>query len=257
MHSEPVTSSNQALARGLHVLQMLVESPEPLTTTEIARRLNLHQSSISRILTTLAQYGYVRRPSRGRFAPDFGLLSLAASTIPKFSLVTRPRAAMEQIAELCPGFSVTLGALWKGRMIYFLRTSTTAPTIDFVTSDFPVHLSAPGLRLLLDVPREEALTILRGSRERFGWRGEDVVPSSEEAVLDFATAQVAHDVLILPGWSRRGDVGAAIPVQSPDEGQPPLALSLTGVAEPGIDPDTLRLWLHDGRRLLESALRTP
>lgn len=236
------------------MLQMLVESPEPLTTTAIAQKLDLHQSSISRILGTLAQLGYVRRPSRGRFAPDFGLLSLAASTIPKFALITRPRVAMEQIARLCPGFNATLGALWNGRMIYFLRTAIDAPTIDFVTSDFPVHLSAPGLRLLVDLPHAEALAILRGSRARFGWGGEDVVPATEEGVLDYATAQVAHDVLVLPDWHRRGELGAAIPIQSPDEGQS-LALSLTGAARPQADPDTLRLWLHDGRRLLESALR--
>jgi DNA-binding IclR family transcriptional regulator len=244
------SAQNQALARGLEVLRVLVEESEPVTGTEVARRLGLHQSSISRILATLTEVGYVRKTAKG-FAPDFGVLALASATS-QFPLIRKPRAAMRKIAASCGGLSPSLGMLWRGQMIYFLRTTEQGDTIDFWWSDFPIHLSAPGLRLLVDLPRDEAVAILRGSRQRFGWGGEDVVPATEEGVLDLAAAGVAHDVLVLDGWHRVGQTAAAIPVEV--GGDHRVALALAGPSDIA-DVPTLQLWLHDARRTVEAALR--
>jgi DNA-binding IclR family transcriptional regulator len=243
-------AQNQALARGLEVLRVLVDESGPVTGTEVARRLGLHQSSISRILATLTEVGYVRKTGKG-FAPDFGVLSLASATS-QFPLIRKPRAAMRQIAASCRGLSPSLGMLWRGQMIYFLRTTEQGDTIDFWWSDYPIHLSAPGLRLLLDLPREEALAILRGSRQRFGWDGEEIVPATEEGVLDLAATSLAHDVIVLNGWLRTGQTGAAIPVET--GGDHRVALALSGPSEIA-DVPTLQLWLHDARRTVEAALR--
>lgn len=249
MHEE-VSAPNQALARGLTALRVLVDEGTPVTSTEIARRIGLHQSSASRILATLGDAGFVRKTSAG-FTPDFGVLSLASATS-QFPLMQRPRPAMEQIAARCAGLSVTLAMLWRGQMIYFLRTTKGAETIDFWWSDFPIHLSAPGLRLLVDLPREQALDVLRDSRRDHGWDGEPDVPATEEGVLDRATNDVAHDVLVLRDWNHANNTGAAIPVESREDH--PLALALTGPSDIADDP-TLQLWLHDGRRSVEAALR--
>jgi DNA-binding IclR family transcriptional regulator len=247
------SSQNQALARGLEVLRVLVDESEPVTGTEIARRLGLHQSSISRILATLTEVGYVRKTGKG-FAPDFGVLSLASATS-QFPLIQRPRAAMKQIAANCGGLSPSLGMLWRGQMIYFLRTTEHGETIDFWWSDYPIHLSAPGLRLLVDLPREDALAILRGSRQRYGSEGQQsIVPAREEDLLDLAVKSVAHDVIVLEGWHRPGNMGAAIPVETGGEHR--VALALAGNSDV-TDVATLQLWMHDARRTVEAALRQP
>lgn len=247
-------STNQALARGLRVLRVLVENGEPMTATQIARQFGLHQSSISRILATLTEGGYVRKTSKGKFAPGFGLLSLASATTGQFPLINRPREALETLSRMCGDYTVSLGMLWNGQMTYFLRTSQHASTIDFWASDFPIHLSAPGMRLLLELPREEALQILRHSRDQHGWPGEsDVLPPHEEAALDWAAEHLAHDALVLPGWHQPHETGAAIPIDTPQDY--PVALAITGRDRDGVDEATLRLWLHDGRRLVEAALR--
>lgn len=255
MHeNSPGASTNQALARGLHVLRVLVETGEPMTATEIARQFGLHQSSISRILSTLTEGGYVRKTSKGRFAPGFGLLSLASATTGQFPLINRPRKAMESLSRMCGDHTVSLGMLWNGQMTYFLRTSQHASTIDFWASDFPIHLSAPGLRLLLELPRQEALQILRHSRAQHGWRGDPaLVPATEEATLDWARDHLAHDALVLSGWNAPHETGAAIPIDTGKDYA--VALAITGQDRTDVDEATLRLWLHDGRRLVESALR--
>lgn len=232
------------------MLRELVDEGAPLTATEIARRIGVHQSSVSRILATLTQVGYVRKTPDRRFAPDFGVLSLASATS-WFPLIRKPRAAMAAIASAHLGLDATLCVLWRGEMVYFLRTgSNVGTTIDF-GAGFPVHLSAPGLRMLVDLPETDALEILRQSRKRYGWRGTAAVPATEEEALAFARTNVEHDVLVLSEWGFAGTVGAAIPIKTDEEH--PVALALTGDVSIA-DPATLRLWLHDARRIVETSL---
>jgi DNA-binding IclR family transcriptional regulator len=219
----------KALAHGVTVLQILVQADEPLSASEIARRMGLHQSSVSRILSTLAV------------------------AINKFSLATKPRAALEQAAERASGLAVTLATLWRGEVIYFLRTEKDNPHPLVATElGWPLHLSAPALRLLVERPRAEALQLLRESRERHGWnRASPDVPATEAETLDTAIRLVDHDCLILDGWIKPGHVSSAIIVAAP--GEPPTALAMTGPADL-VDHQTLRLWLHEFRRSIENAL---
>jgi DNA-binding IclR family transcriptional regulator len=248
MRHTDIGESASALTRGLHVLQELVNEGSPMTATELAGRIGVHQSSVSRILATLIQVGYVRKTQDRRFAPDFGVLSLATATA-SFPLIRKPREAMEAVAAAHPGLEATLCVLWRGEMIYFLRTHHKTNAVDFGMG-FPVHLSTPGLRMLVELPEDEALTILRQSRSRYGWRGTSAVPATEEEVLSWARTNVEHDVLVLSEWGFVGNVGAAIPIKTDEDY--PVALALTGDVRIA-DPATLRLWLHDARRTVEAS----
>ena len=239
----------EALARGLTVLRSLVDAGRPLSATAIAREMGLHQSSVSRLLATLA----VRKTAAG-FTPDFGVLSLASS-IEQFPLIDRPRAAMQRIGEQAGGLNVSLGMLWRRQMIYFLRRLASGEMIDFWWSNYPIQVSAPGMRLLLDQPEEHALATLRTSRTRHGWYGNhDVLPATEDAVLAAARERTEHDVLVLRDWHKPGEMGAAIPIRA-DEPYP-VALALSGPGEIA-DDATVRIWLHDFRREVEETLQKP
>ena len=244
----------EALARGLTVLRSLVDAGRPLSATAIAREMGLHQSSVSRLLATLADTGFVRKTATG-FTPDFGVLSLASS-IEQFPLIDRPRAAMQRIGEQAGGLNVSLGMLWRRQMIYFLRRLASGEMIDFWWSNYPIQVSAPGMRLLLDQPEDHALDTLQTSRTRHGWHGNhDVLPATEEAVLAAARERTEHDVLVLRDWHNPGEMGAAIPIRA-DEPYP-VALALSGPGEIA-DDATVRIWLHDFRREVEETLqKTP
>lgn len=248
----PLNSSTKALANGVTVLQILVESPEPLSASAIARHMGLHQSSVSRILSTLSAAGYVRKTGYRGFAPDFGVLSLGAAAIKKFSLAHKPRKVMEEAAELVDGLSVTLSILWRGEVIYFLRTLKGHQPSLFDAEGWPLHLSSAALRLLLDEPEEAAVELLETSRERHGWeRPTEEAPTSERDALKRGHELLERDCLILDGWLTPGHMSAAITIHAPHE--PAAALSLTGPTEYA-DPTTIRLWLHTLRRSVEHAL---
>ncbi len=248
----PGAGSNQALARGLHILRMLVDEGEPMTATEVARRVGLHQSSASRILKTLGEVGYVRK-HQGRFAPDYGVIALGSATT-RLPLITRPRAVFDQLTTEHRDITITMCMLWRDELLYLLRQTSGSESIAFWSGEFPINVSAPGCRLLVDLPDEEALHILRVARQRNGWGGRpEIVPPTEEGLLAKARAAVADDVLIMSNWVVEGRTSGAIPLVTPEPH--PVALAIVDDAGT-LGPERLVLLLHRARRLVEQTFVT-
>jgi DNA-binding IclR family transcriptional regulator len=241
----------KALTHGLDALRVLIEARGPLSSTDIAERIGLHQSSASRILKTLMNAGYVRKPDYHSFTIDYGVLTLSAAAQAHFPLVEVPRAAVQQLAEAADGLLVSLATVWKGQMIYFLRAQQGQDTISLSTGGFPLHLSSPALRLLLDQSEDAALAALEDSRRRYGWeRPTNAVPATPKILLAKARELLEHDCLLLENWQGEGRLSAAIALQIKSE--PPSALALAGSS--GIlSADRIRLLLQDGRRKVEAA----
>lgn len=66
------------LRNGIRVLQAFRVEEPAMGVTEIARRLDLHKSTVSRLLATLEQLGLVERePDSGRFHLGLGVIGLA------------------------------------------------------------------------------------------------------------------------------------------------------------------------------------
>lgn len=252
MDSQPVeppgSATNRALARGLYVLRRLVESA-PMSATELARELGLHQSSISRVMATLGEAGFVRKDDHGRFVPDYGVITLAAETT-RLPLLTKPVPVFSALLEEFPTLTLTTAMLWRSEMIYLLRSNTGGLTHLYENVQYPLHRSSPALRLLLGLPEHEALRLLADSRTRHGWSGDPaVVPPDEESLLRAARERLRHDVLMLDGWSKAGELSGAIPVRTTEPH--PVALAIV-VSDGSLDADELRIVLHRARRDLET-----
>lgn len=246
-------AANQSLARGLYVLQRLIEAPGPLTLTELARDLDTHPSSVSRIMSTLVTAGYARTDVNGRFVPDYGIVALAAQTT-RLPLLSRPWPVLEALARSHPDLSATVTMLWRGQLVYGVRSGGRGVAMLRRFPGYPLHRSTPGLRLLLDLPEQEALDLLAASRARYGWDGgAAVVPATEGALLARARELCEHDVLLLTdGWAVDTPLAAAIPVRTPEPH--PVALAVIDKQRTQT-PDELRLLLHSVRRELEQAFR--
>jgi IclR family transcriptional regulator, KDG regulon repressor len=59
-------AANRALDNALRVLDLFADGPKMLGVTEISRSVGLDKSTISRIVSTLAQHGYLIRSEDGR-----------------------------------------------------------------------------------------------------------------------------------------------------------------------------------------------
>ena len=108
--SRPSTS---VLLNGLRVLESFSITEPVLGVTEIARRVDLHKSSVSRILATLEKAGYVERDdSTGRFRLGLGLIAL---TGPLLANLDVRRVAAPELAELSRRTGETTALMvWNG-----------------------------------------------------------------------------------------------------------------------------------------------
>lgn len=96
MHS-PAT--HQSLRRAIAILRVFTESEPHLSVSEIARRLDLHKSTVSRILATLADEGVVWQNSgTGHYALGLGLVELAGVALGQIDVRGASMPHIERLA---------------------------------------------------------------------------------------------------------------------------------------------------------------
>lgn len=258
-HDDNLPSSGpQSLARSLQILAELAASAEPISATALAEKVGLHQSSVSRILSTLQAAGFVRKPDYHHFCADYGLLSFAAKAIHQFPLIQHTLPVLRRLAPACAPMLLTVATLWRNEVLYLVRVHAGSEPTIMPLMRFPLHLSSPGLRMLLDRPGDEALTALEHSAAELGWdRPTGRVAATPAALLKEARGCLELDVLALDGWQAPEILTAAIPIRlaSGPGGKPaPLAaLSISGLRE-ALPLDRIRTLLHQGAREIETAL---
>lgn len=133
-----MTDTDKTLRKGLQILDMLSTSDHPRGAADLARELGLTRSNTFRLLTTLADLGYVRRADdTGRFVPtlkswEIGMRIMARDPLRR---IAQPHLRSLQGAI---GLNVYLSVLDGMEVLY----------LDKVESDPLSHISAqPGTRL--------------------------------------------------------------------------------------------------------------
>lgn len=90
----------QALARGLKILNLLEHSREGMGATEIGRRLSIDKSSASRLLRTLANYGFVEQDENSaRYLLGPQLLTLGQQLLNRISLRDHARPFLYELVD--------------------------------------------------------------------------------------------------------------------------------------------------------------
>lgn len=87
-----------SLLNGLRVLEAFrVDSPT-LGVTDVAQRVGLHKSTVSRILSGLAETGYVHRdPATGRYSLGLGVISLAGPLLAELDVRRLAQGELEEL----------------------------------------------------------------------------------------------------------------------------------------------------------------
>lgn len=113
-----------SLERAIAVLGALADAPGDLGTNEIARRVGLNASSVSRLLGTLAGDEFVRRvPETGRYRLGPRLIELGNAALGRIDLRELSRPHLLELVEVT-GETATLS----------VPGEQTAITVDFVQS---------------------------------------------------------------------------------------------------------------------------
>ncbi|MCO1338964.1 ArsR family transcriptional regulator [Kocuria polaris] len=139
--------ASQTLSRGIRMLEVLAESPGPLTIAELSAQLGVHRSIAYRILRTLEAHLLVMRDASGRVQLAPGLVALARGVQQDLQ-----SAALPELAEVANehGASAFI-AVWDQRDCFTLVNVEprhgTAAVIQRPGSRHAFNRGAPGIAI--------------------------------------------------------------------------------------------------------------
>ncbi len=176
--------ASQTLSRGIRILEILADAPDPLAIDDVARRLEVHRSIAYRLVRTLEDHGLITRDGAGRVSLGARMAALAAGV------------AHDLQAEALPELTRLASEL---RMTCFLavRDRDECVTLSSVEPRAAVASVAqrPGSRhpILVGAPGKAILSVLAPNDWPAGVASELHAAVSDAATRGFATS---HDEVI-------------------------------------------------------------
>jgi DNA-binding IclR family transcriptional regulator len=158
----------RSVSKAMQVLCLLEDAGE-LGVTEISRRLNVHKSTVSRLLATLERHGAV---SRNAHTDKFGLgprlISLAGAALHRIDLRT---SAREHLARLAAETRETVNlAILDGDQVVNIEKVPSAHSITdigWIGRRTPLHCTATGKALIAHRSGAELRRLLGARPRRF------------------------------------------------------------------------------------------
>ncbi|WP_424348294.1 IclR family transcriptional regulator [Kocuria sp. CH-021] len=217
MTESPASASSRearaasVVSHALHVLRCFSADEPTLGVTEIAARVGLHKSTVSRLLVTLEQEDVVERdPQTRRYRLGLGLISVAG---PLLAELDERRVAYPVLLELTEQTGETSALLvWNGDQAVCVEQIPSPRQIKHTTplgTRYNTALSSSVQLFLAEQPPERARALLLS--------GMLELPDPTEASIDVyleALRQVADDgVAVNYGRTSLDEVGVAAPVR--------------------------------------------
>ena len=140
----------QSLARGLKILELLGQVQDGVSITELAARLGVDKASASRLVATLARYGYAEKDEQTRryhLGPQ--VVSLSRSVLARLPLREAAKPFLCQLME-STGECAHLAVPAQGKVLYIdqVETPATLRVNAQVGTLNPLHSTALGKALL-------------------------------------------------------------------------------------------------------------
>ena len=155
--------TNRSILRGLSVIEALAAVRGGLTLTGIAERTGLDKGTVTRLLLTLIEAGYVRRETDGRqYFLTTRILQIAGSAGIRMDVrsAAHPhlRSLRDEINEI-----VHLGIVENDRVVYIDKLEPHKQALQIITGvgqSMSVHSTALGKCILAHMARPEAEAII-------------------------------------------------------------------------------------------------
>lgn len=175
----------QSLGRGLEVLHYLVNNGAS-TASKIAEALGVHQSSASRLLNSLMQVGFVKKPSFKEFSVDYGILEFANLVLDRLPAARAADKVCLHLSEKT-GYGVAVGMLRNDRL---LNLGQSDPEGDLslrflVPNHRPLHRSSIGLVMAWQQGPKHGSSILKTSMEERNEKGsaDELLDAVHQSIL--------------------------------------------------------------------------
>lgn len=172
----------QVVERMMKLLDVLAHHPDPAALKQIAQETGLHPSTAHRILSAMAQSGFVERGEGGTYRLGIRLLELGSLVKSRISLRETAMPAMLKL-HAATGESVNLGIRDGDEIVYVERTSSgrsAVRVVHIVGARAPLHTTATGKLFLV----EDGVDRVRDYGRRTGLPGSTPASITEIGALE-------------------------------------------------------------------------
>jgi len=151
----------KSLGKGIAIMELLGNSPEPLSLTQIAERMETNKTTAQRFLYTLMELGYIRIVTGKRYMLGNKVLSMAFQFLHSEDVFSIARPFLEDLSNDLER-SVSMGVLDGTEVLVIFRKERTRfyPFAVYVGSRVPAHCSTMGKVLLASLPLERSRELL-------------------------------------------------------------------------------------------------
>ena len=199
------SSTVQAVQHAIEVLRCVSQTQPEIGVSEIARRVGLHKSSISRLVSTLAAEHLLERNERTEGVRlGFSLVALAAPLLSGAGLTQAAQPQINALAERS-GETVNL-SVWDGHQAVSVHQALGTNAITHYATPGqinPAHCTASGKLLLAFASQDEIDKALSGRLQRFTEH-----TKTSPAVLARELAQIRTEGRAINHGEYASDVGA-------------------------------------------------
>ena len=139
------TPGTQSVDRAARLLVAVLQSPRPVTFTDLQRSSGLAKSTVSRILSSLERHGLILRAEDGTLGPGSILTRFAHSSQPHDALISRAAPYLQALSE-ATGETINLAVLIGNEVEQIDQVDCTylMGNVNWVGQRVPLHCSALG-----------------------------------------------------------------------------------------------------------------
>ena len=176
-NKQPSHTTIQSVQRALIILRCFTKEDTELGVTQLSKQLALHKSTVSRLLSTLEQEGFVEKnPENEKYRLGLQLVTLAGIVLEQIDLREVAAPYLSQLAELTQE-TVNIVVLSGNECMNIDGAASPRPIryVGRIGRRTPCHCTAAGKVLLAYLPLEVRQQILPNPLPRF----------TEKTIVDF------------------------------------------------------------------------
>jgi DNA-binding IclR family transcriptional regulator len=162
MEEQGDESPIKSVRKAMGLLDVLSDARRPLRVGEIAAKLSMSASAVSRLVATLSKGALVHQDEEtGRCYLGLGLTVLGANALGRRAIDRIALPIMDELANRIRGY-VSLSRLARGRVVFMraLPSPLSQHGVNLVVAA-PVHACAPGKILCGDLTTAETLDLIK------------------------------------------------------------------------------------------------
>lgn len=216
----------QSIERAAAVMRSFSEAQPELGVTELSRRLRLHKSTVSRILSTLQNEGFVSQNRvTGKYRLGVGLISLAGVALGQVDVRSAAYPHLDALVEETRE-SVGVAILDGAESVNVLHKPSPKPIryVNWIGRRLPLHCTASGKVLLAGMTPEERAARLPRDLGRYTaatlaapeqLRAELSAIAGRGYALAMEEYEEGYSAIAVPIYNHEGRVAGALSISGP------------------------------------------